>query len=205
MKLFPFPAAQIAASWEASAAIGTAMSPGKYSSSNFSGSGKSASGSHSIFPDIRLRTILLRFKSSARLRMSLHMMNWLKEKSPRKAISTTSQRALESTACRMVEKTFFRSIPFSSRGRGSSPPMVIPKSCRSISSRVMFIWGSSSRRRITYPLWADFRTISMGSSTSGAYLAFSLTSDSYHFKNPSARYRVLEPFSSKLVRACRQR
>ena len=98
MKLFPFPAAQMADSWEASAAMGTAMSPGRYSSSSFSGAGKSAEGVHSIFPDIRLRTILLRFRSSARLRMSLHMMNWLKENSPMKASSSTSHRALLTTA-----------------------------------------------------------------------------------------------------------
>ena len=65
----------------------------------------------------------------------------------------------------------------------------------------MFIWGSSSRSRMMYPFWADFRTISMGSSTRGAYRAFSLTSVSYHFRNPRARYRVLEPFSSRLIRA----
>ena len=167
--------------------MGTASSEGRNLSSSSSGLGKSLSGSHSIFPDMRLATILLVIRSSERLRRSFHIINWLKEKSPRKTSSSTSQRDLSSTAWRNRLKTREISTPFSSAGRGSRPSMVRPKSWRSISRRVTFIWGSSSRILRTKPFWAAFRTMSTGMRTRGEYLSRSLTSDSYHFKKPRAK------------------
>ena len=45
-------------------------------------------------PSIQLRTRGFSCKSSTRLRISFHITNWLKEKMPKKAVSTTSQRGL---------------------------------------------------------------------------------------------------------------
>ena len=61
---------------------------------------------------------------------------------------------------------------------------------------MILICASSSRIRIAYPLLADFRMISMGTNTMGAYLAAALFLPSNHRSRPSARYNVLAPFSS---------
>ena len=59
--------------------------------------------------------------------------------------------------------------------------------------------------RTTYPPVRAFRLSSTGTKIRGAYLGLSLTSDSYHRRNPSAIYRVLAPFSSILFLAFRYR
>ena len=63
----------------------------------------------------------------------------------------------------------------------------IKEYCRSISSSVIFSMVSSSRLRITYPLAADLRTISIGSSRIGAKRGRALLGVSSHFSRPKAR------------------
>ena len=72
-------AAYIAASCDESAATGTARSAGATLLSRSSGVIEMSPSSHSVLPEMRLATTLFSASSSARLRISFHMMKRLKE------------------------------------------------------------------------------------------------------------------------------
>ena len=125
-KLCPFAAVAMATICEESALNGTARSDGANFSSILPASIPRSSASQVIWPSSRLCTTLLLFKSSVRLRRSFHITNCPKEKSPRKQKLSTFQRFLSMTACRIVWNTSGRSMPCSSSGSGSRPPIAIP-------------------------------------------------------------------------------
>ena len=167
IKLLSPVAALIASNWVESALIGNAISVGLYLLSK-SISLEISKQSHSSFPEIRLLTILFSSSLAALLWMSFHIMNLLKENIPRNAWFSTSHLGCDIIPRRIMLNIFTTSTPLSSRGNSSKPLMVMPKSCLSISNRVMFINGSSSLLLMIYPICADFRTISTGNNSIGA-------------------------------------
>ena len=200
-KLFPATAAEMASICDESALIGKAKSPTENVLSISICSASPPEQSIDNFPSIKLFTIPFCFNTSALLWISFHIRNLLNEKFPMTTISSTSHRDWLIIALRRIRKTLGTSTPLLSNGNGSNPFMFILKSCRSFSSKVIFITVSSPLPRITYPLGADFLTISMGNKRIGANLALVLTGVSYHLSIPIDIYRVFAPFSSSEVLA----